>query len=251
MTTLSKLQTIYHQEGLRSAVTRSAAKAGWLLYDRFAPLPQLGARCGTDKGDPHHTFRGLSYLHIYEQYFRSRRRQRLNILEIGVLGGNSLRMWKRYFRNAQIFGLDIDPNAKRHEEERISITIGSQSDERTLAEVSRKAGHFDIVIDDGSHVNHHMIASFEHLFPRLSPGGIYALEDLGGSYHTLEDDGVREHWPGMKYNDPTDDLNNRREDMDRFFLGMVHDMDRHRGDIMSVQFWPYMCVLLKAGSSRR
>jgi hypothetical protein len=43
-------------------------------------------------------------------------------------------------------------------------------------------GFFDIVIDDGSHVNEHIITSFQTLFPLLANNGIYVIEYLKTSY---------------------------------------------------------------------
>jgi len=76
-------------------------------------------------------------------------------------------MWKGYFSKAKIYGLDIDPRVKQFEEDRIFIEIGNQADENLLALIADTAGHFDIIIDDGSHVNRHIIKSFECLFGRL------------------------------------------------------------------------------------
>lgn len=45
-----------------------------------------------------------------------------------------------------------------------------------------ECGGFDIIIDDGSHCNNHVIATFKILFPLLKLGGIYAIEDLQTSY---------------------------------------------------------------------
>lgn len=41
---------------------------------------------------------------------------------------------------------------------------------------------YDIIIDDGSHMVRHVIASFEALFPYLRRGGLYIIEDLHTSY---------------------------------------------------------------------
>ena len=56
----------------------------------------------TDKGNEIHSFKGLSYLDIYQKYFESLKDKKINILEIGVLGGGSLRTWKEFFPNAEI-----------------------------------------------------------------------------------------------------------------------------------------------------
>jgi hypothetical protein len=216
-------------------------------------LTKLGMICGTDKWDRWHTYRGLSYLDLYEKYFKDFKKKPINILEIGVLNGASLRMLKQYFPEAKIYGLDIDPEAKQHEEDRISIEIGNQTDTEVLNRLSDRAKDFDIIIDDGSHVNKHIIKSFEHLFPKLKKRGIYIIEDLGCSYSKLEEiscgdarKGVREIWPGMNYNDPSEDLNNNREDMDLFFENIIHDLDNRRSDILSIHFWSCMAVITKA-----
>jgi hypothetical protein len=40
-------------------------------------------------------------------------------------------------------------------------------------------GPLDVVVDDASHMHAPSLASFEPLFPRLLPGGIYLIEELG------------------------------------------------------------------------
>ena len=51
-----------------------------------------------------------------------------------------------------------------------------------LTSVVDEIGPLDIIIDDGSHLNEHVIRTFEILFPLLNEGGIYAVEDLQTSY---------------------------------------------------------------------
>jgi cephalosporin hydroxylase len=108
---------------------------------------------------------------------------KLRILEIGVQNGGSLQMWRRFFGpNAVIFGIDIDPKCKQFEEDGCQIRIGDQSDPKFLASVVAEMGGVDIVIDDGSHIASHQVASFRALFPVLQMGGIYICEDLHTSY---------------------------------------------------------------------
>ena len=210
-------------------------------------LPELGRHHQTDKYKAAHSFAGLSYLHIYDRYFHRLRDKNISVLEIGVRDGASLRMWKSYFRNAQIYGIDIDPRCKSFEEERIQIEIGSQDDVEFLDSCFGKDTKFDVIIDDGSHINSMTIASFENLFKsRLNSDGFYIFEDLQCSYMKLQTEhNILDEWPGMKYNDPAKSYDNNREDMNGFFLGKLKDLDHAKGDILFIHFWAMTCVMQK------
>ena len=145
-------------------------------------LVGLATYYGTDKWNHHW------YAEIYEEHFRHLRDRPLNVLEIGVggyehpdNGGASLRMWKAYFRRSHIHGIDIH-DKKRIEEPRITTWQGSQVDSAFMSAVFAAIGRVDIVIDDGSHINAHVIETFKHCLPLLAPGGIYAIEDVHTSY---------------------------------------------------------------------
>ncbi|MSQ72850.1 MAG: class I SAM-dependent methyltransferase [Betaproteobacteria bacterium] len=102
------------------------------------------------------------YFNIYERFFAPLRGRPLKILEIGVYLGGSLRMWRDYFgESAQIVGIDKNPACAEFAGEGVTIRIGHQADREFLAQVKAEAGGFDIVIDDGSHIGAHQIASFE------------------------------------------------------------------------------------------
>ena len=121
------------------------------------------------------------YLDAYEQWFPPFRGRDLRLLEIGVQRGGSLRMWRNYFGpRCSVVGVDIDPNCRAAAGEGIAVAIGDQSDPAFLAGLLAAHGPFDIVIDDGSHVGQHQIASFEALFP--STRHIYAIEDTHTAY---------------------------------------------------------------------
>ena len=146
-------------------------------------LTELAERHGTDKWGRHHR-----YTPHYERHFAPWRDRPVCLLEIGVggyhhddFGGASLRMWKSFFPNGRIHGLDIEDKSV-FEEERIRIFRGSQVDAALLDRILAETGAPDIIIDDGSHLNAHMIGSFELLFPRLADGGIYVVEDIQTAY---------------------------------------------------------------------
>jgi hypothetical protein len=123
------------------------------------------------------------YFEIYNRHFSAYRDKEIVILEIGVFQGGSLQMWKNYFGpKAKIYGIDIDPDCKKFEEENIEIFIGSQSDKNFLAEVKSKMPKIDILIDDGGHTMNQIKTSFLELFDHVKADGIYAIEDLHTSY---------------------------------------------------------------------
>lgn len=138
-------------------------------------LDELAIKHRTDKSSKVH-----NYTEHYQQYFEPIRNEPLKILEIGVQSGASLRMWKEYFPNAEIFGYDYY-DCQPYEEHRIKLIRGAQDDVVALEEL-QKHGVFDIIIDDGSHKNMDILICFEYLFPKIAPGGIYIIEDLSVCY---------------------------------------------------------------------
>jgi hypothetical protein len=164
-------------------------------------LNQLAQLYGSDKFGSHF------YTPHYARHFRDLRNKPVTLLEIGIggwtdgkgyadktRGGGSLRMWKTYFPKGRIYGLDIEDKSY-HDEPRIKTFRGSQDDENFLKKVIAETGAPDIIIDDGSHYTHHVIKSFNVLFPLLKTGGIYVVEDLQTSYwHSTAD----EDWNGSE-----------------------------------------------------
>ncbi len=125
----------------------------------------------------------MHYFDAYEHHFDRFRGKKPTVLEIGVFGGGSLAMWKDYFGDgATIIGLDINAECKAHEAEGIKVYIGSQDDPQIIQTVLDENSPIDIVIDDGSHRMDHVVASFNLLYERISPNGIYFVEDTHTCY---------------------------------------------------------------------
>lgn len=125
----------------------------------------------------------LHYLPIYEKHFGRFRGTQFRMLEIGVFGGGSLDMWNEYFGpSAVIWGIDVNPECAASDTPKTPVRIGSQGDPEFLKTVVQEMGGLDIVLDDGSHIGKHQWISFETLFPLLSEGGLYMIEDTHTSY---------------------------------------------------------------------
>jgi demethylmacrocin O-methyltransferase len=173
---LKRHTTLLQQVRLRSLVRHL------LALPHTTNLTRLARVFGSDKWGAH------AYTPHYQAHFAKWAFTRINLLEIGVggyahplAGGESLRMWKRFFPFGRIYGLDLyDKTAL--EERRIHVFQGDQGDPQVLLRVATAIGEIDIIIDDGSHINEHVIATFKTLFPLLKQGGIYAIEDTQTSY---------------------------------------------------------------------
>lgn len=145
-------------------------------------LTAIAGRTGTDKWGVHY------YTPHYERHLAHLRDKSFVLLEIGVggyardgQGGASLRMWKRYFQQAQIVGLDLEDKSFV-DRPRITTVRADQTDPVALQGVIERFGTPLVMIDDGSHRPADIIATFKILFPLLPDGGIYAIEDTQTSY---------------------------------------------------------------------
>lgn len=124
----------------------------------------------------------LHYFDIYERHFRRFVGTSPTMLEIGVFKGGSLAMWQEYFGpGTQIVGIDINPDCAQYAGAGIDVRIGSQDDPAFLDEILNDYA-FDIVLDDGSHRMEHLNASFDLIYDRISPNGVYMAEDLHSCY---------------------------------------------------------------------
>lgn len=149
---------------------------GDIMADQIS-LDKIGLRFGTDKASTGH-----DYLSFYEKFLSPLRNLQLSILEVGVLGGASLKTWESYFPNAKVTGADIVPASKRFEGGRVGIEILDQSNIQELTQLALNHGPFDIVIEDGSHMCEHQITTLKTLFPFVKSDGIYIVEDLQTNY---------------------------------------------------------------------
>ena len=104
------------------------------------------------------------------------------MIEIGIQSGGSMRMWRACFgENLEVLvGVDVNANTKAWERfgdepgsrpGNVHVEVGSQADPAVFKDIDAKyPGGFDIILDDGSHVNTHMVASFRAAWRLLRPG---------------------------------------------------------------------------------
>jgi hypothetical protein len=156
-------------------------------------LCMLGKKYFVDKTP---CFGGHSYTPEYHKLLKNIKHNTNNILEIGIgniplmkplvnesyIPGASLRMWRDYFPHANVIGCDILESVL-FTEERIKTFITDQSNENSLNNLTHNIGkELDIIIDDGSHIQEHMVISFKTLWKTIRKGGLYIIEDIHLSF---------------------------------------------------------------------
>ncbi len=154
---------------------------------------------GTDKGTGGNPKTELpwpshNYSDFYTKLFKDERSRIKKVFECGIgtnnenvasnmtsrgIPGASLRVWKNYFPNAQIFGVDIDKSIL-FEEERISTHFMDQTNEESIRNYWSSLGQdeFDIMIDDGLHTFEAAVELFKNSYGFLKKGGKYIIEDI-------------------------------------------------------------------------
>lgn len=182
---------------------RAAAVIATLLAPLPLPLGLLLRMFGSDKQIPGRH----SYGSTYGPLLRRWKYRRVKLLEIGVggermlPGGRSLLAWRAFFPSGTIIGCDIVPKAMLAGHRRRIYQI-DQSAPGDLAMLQQREAPFDIIIDDGSHLNRHQIISFRSLFPALKDGGIYVIEDVQTLFWRGHVDGLAMEWDGAPVGDP-------------------------------------------------
>lgn len=219
---LSKLYHKVRQDGLKSALSSTfefirykkniykvrgyTDNAIHICYNQERnELTELCDKYGTDKGEltPNsnpYPWESHNYTDFYNIIFNQRRRQVETLFECGIgtnntdlpghMGkqgkpGASLRVWRDFFPNAKIIGVDIDEEIM-FSENRIETFCVDQTSEESISQFlnSVELDGFDIMIDDGLHEYHANITLFENMASYLNEDGIYIIEDV--SYHNLD-----------------------------------------------------------------
>ena len=136
------------------------------------PLRLILSACLSDK----HQAGEHQYGYTYGPLFRRFKYRPITLLEIGIggyedrPGGQSLNAWQCFFPFAKLIACDIRDKAFLATPRTIIRRL-DQSDAKQLRDL-RDSGPFDIIIDDGSHMNAHQILTFKALWSSLRGGGV-------------------------------------------------------------------------------
>lgn len=130
----------------------------------------------------------IPYFDVYEKHFSKFVNKAPVIVEVGVQGGGSLQMWRKYFgADAKIYGIDIDPRIHEHQphyDENIQLFVGDQESPEFWYQFLKQVPEIDIFIDDGGHSMGQQIVTVSEVFPHIKMGGVFLCEDTHTSYYS-------------------------------------------------------------------
>ena len=153
-------------------------------------LAELFNKYGSDKDRN-------GYSHLYSILFDRIKDESLNVLEIGIgtmepgaassmkgympdayKPGASLRAWNDYFKNSNIYGMDVQPDTQ-FTENRIQTFICDSTNKESVDTLMQNLDiKFDIIIDDGWHYDVAQMKTLANFFPYVKDGGLYVIEDI-------------------------------------------------------------------------
>jgi hypothetical protein len=123
------------------------------------------------------------YFPVYENLLSKYKNKKVTFVEVGILNGGSLEIWKKYFGvNSRIIGVDKNPDCKKFENDNFEIFIGSQSDPNFWKKFYNEVGNVDVILDDGGHTNEQQLITLLESINFINDGGIHIIEDVHTSY---------------------------------------------------------------------
>jgi len=178
----------------------------WSALERFSTAPptddptalcELMRRHGSDKGQRWH-----NYTPLYHALLQRDRKRVSCVFELGIgtldtsipsnmapLGvpGASIRAWRDYFPNAEIYAADIDRSIL-FDDQRIKTAWVDQRDPASVRAMWNAFGltGIDLIVDDGLHDAEANEIFLRESYDQLKVGGIYIIEDLRISKESIQ-----------------------------------------------------------------
>ena len=180
------------------------------------------------------------YSKFYEKVFLEFKDKKINVLEIGSFYGNASAAMFFYFRNANIFGADINPDMFNYTSKRMtSFFVNSSSVSSIQKNIIDKKIEYKIIIEDASHMLKDQIISLFYLFPILESGGYFIVEELDFP-EKRKDMRVGQEFPDLKNilkNIQTKQdfsSNYINQNLKDYFLDNVETIDVFKGNINEI-----------------
>lgn len=199
-------------------------------------LTGLADLYGSDKGTIKHNY-CVVYERLINNLTKDKSKAELNIGEVGVACGASLRMWANYLPNSKVYGFDIQPDCANlcPDLSNVIITIDNLTKPNNRQEY---INHFDLFVDDGSHISEDILQIFQSCWGWVKSGGYYVIEDLSCTYKP-------EYTEQCKHNMNRPEIQNKRDTILLLVDALMKHCDQKNTDVESMEYHPQMLVIKK------
>lgn len=196
-------------------------------------LAALADAYGSDKGTIKHNYTKV-YERLIDELLRGHDRltASLKIAEFGIACGASIRMWSHYLPASFINGWDVRPECADVCKDIATYCCFIGDPAKSKADGYK--AHFDLIVDDASHIAEQIVATFKNCWDWTKPDGYYVIEDLSCTYNIPYTQNFRKNF------DP-DALNERNN-----FVALVDALMKvcdMKGSVAEFHYYPNLLVI--------
>jgi len=125
-----------------------------------------------------------TYLATYDRLFVAKRLTASHVMEIGIAAGGSIKLWRDYFTNATVHGVDLTQDRREwpplKKDPRIVLHTGANAYDHTFFKTTflDPGLKFDMILDDGPHTLESMKQFITYYTQVLKDDGILVIEDV-------------------------------------------------------------------------
>ena len=126
---------------------------------------------------------GHGFSKFYEHHLNSFKEKKIKILEIGSYSGAAAAAFVKYFPNSEIYCLDVNLRNFKYSSKKIHVFGLDVSNPKMMLKFLSKINffdsikYFDIIIDDGSHIQSDQLIALNFFYKYVARNGFYIIED--------------------------------------------------------------------------
>ena len=126
---------------------------------------------------------GHGFSKFYETHLNSFKEKKIRILEIGSYSGAAAAAFVKYFSNCEVYCLDVNLRNFKYASKKIHAFGLDVSNHKMmlkfLSEINfaESIKYFDVVIDDGSHIQSDQLIALNFFYKHVASNGFYIIED--------------------------------------------------------------------------
>ena len=154
-------------------------------------LCALGKKYLTDKSPINLKGHRHPYTAVYDLLFNNFQNEKFNYAEIGILNNASIKMFRKYFKKANLYGFEFNKKfIKKAKKDNLKNTyyreIDVKNEKKIFNAFKKTKKKFKIIIEDSTHEFDDQIRVIKNITNFLEPGGYLIIEDIFHEPKNLE-----------------------------------------------------------------